>query len=82
MCFYGCVVATTVLSRAGRPCVGKEFWAIIGVGAALGALVVTGHGNIDSRFDSVDSQFDSIDRRLGRVEGFLFGIEQVAEPRP
>ena len=67
MFFNGCVVASTVLSRARRPSVGKEFWAIIGVGAALGALILTGHSNIDSRFDSVEGQFDRVYMQFDRV---------------
>ena len=51
----GCVVASHMSSRARRPSVGKEFWAIIGVGVALGALILTGHSNMHARFDSVDA---------------------------
>ena len=75
MFFNGCVVASTVLWRARRPSVGKEFWAIIGVGAALGALILTGHSNIGARFDSVDARFDSVDARFDSVDARFASIE-------
>ena len=89
MAFSRRVIVSVVLSGNRRPCVGKQFWAIIAVGVALGTLMVTGHSSIDSRFDSrfdsidtrfdsVDAQFDRVDAQFGRVDARFASMEPVS----
>ena len=72
MAFSRRVIVSVVLPGKRRPCVDKQFWAIIAVGVALGTLMVTGHSAIDSRFDSrfdsIDTRFDSVDAQFDRVD--------------
>ena len=72
MAFSRRVIVSVVLPGKRRPCVDKQFWAIIAVGVALGTLMVTGHSSIDSRFDSrfdsIDTRFDSVDAQFDRVD--------------
>ena len=72
MAFSRRVIVSVVLPGKRRPCVDKQFWAIIAVGVALGTLMVTGHSAIDSRFDSrfdsIDTRFDSVDARFDSVD--------------
>lgn len=75
--------------EARCPGVSKEIWAIIGVGvttigvgAALGTLIVTGHHSIHLRFDAIDQRFDSIDRRFDAIDRRFDSIERQSETTP
>ncbi len=61
-----------------------EFWAILGVGVALGGLHWRVYARLDARihaidrrmnkrFDAVDQRVNDLDRRLARIEGWIAG---------
>ncbi len=74
-----------------------EFWAIIGVGVALGTLTLNGHRRIHARLDrdigslearierdigGLDGRMDRLDNRLDRLEKRLDRVDAgVAELR-
>ena len=64
----------------------REFWAIIGTGVALGALIVAQHGGIYSRLDSIDArlvrvetELSNLGQRVTYVEGSLDGQRRETE---
>ena len=64
-----------------------EFWAIIGVGAALAGLQWRMYATLNARMDRIEARMDrieadltSIKERLSRIEGWIagrFGEEPV-----
>ena len=68
-----------------------EFWAIIGVGVALGTLTLNGHRRIHARLDrdigslearierdigGLDGRMDRLDNRLDRLDNRLDRLEK------
>lgn len=65
----------------------REFWAIIGTGVAIGALIVARHGGIYSRLDSIDArlvrvetELSNLGERVSYLEGVLVGQRREPEP--
>ena len=54
-----------------------EFWAIIGVGVALGTLTVNGHRRIHARLDRDIGGLEArIERDIGGLDGRMDGLEK------
>ncbi len=67
-----------------------EFWAIIGVGAALAGVQWRMYASLDGRLDRIEGRMDrlqedlaSVKERLSRIEGWIAGRfreEHTAQP--
>ena len=53
----------------------REFWAIIGVGVMLGALMMTSHSNTNARLERIESTLYDMNTRLSRVEERVESID-------
>ena len=53
-----------------------EFWAIIGVGAALAGLQWRLYGSLNARMDRIETRMDRIEARIDRIEADLASIKE------
>lgn len=61
-----------------------EMLTIIGVGAALAAIILTGHNRINKRIDRLENRMGSLEQRVGaleqrvaRIDGLMEGIREA-----
>ena len=53
-----------------------EFWAIIGVGAALAGLQWRMYATLNARMDRIEARMDRIEARMDRIEADLTSIKE------
>ena len=54
-----------------------EMLTIIGVGVALGALMLAGHNRINKRIDLLEQRMSSLEQRVSRIDGLMEGIREA-----
>lgn len=54
-----------------------EFWAIIGVGVALGGLILNGQRGLIGRMDRLELGQGELRERMVHLEGLLEGLREA-----